>query len=66
MGYMCIYNHRLDCDGCMRCKKTAAYYCPICGNEIEETVYIYKDGEVIGCENCVMDKPPWEAEGRLD
>ena len=58
MGYRCIKGYG-ECNGCMDCKPTPHYYCPICGNEVYETVYVSND-EVIGCENCVETKEPYE------
>ena len=58
MGFACIKGNR-ECDGCMDCQPTYHYYCPICGNEVYETVFV-SDGEVIGCENCAEIKEPHE------
>ena len=58
MAYMCTIG-RGECDGCMNCKPTPHYYCPICGKEALETVYL-NDDEVIGCENCVETREPHE------
>ena len=58
MGYMCIKG-RGECDGCMACNPTPHYYCPICGKEVYEDVFV-SDGDVIGCENCVEIKEPYE------
>jgi predicted RNA-binding Zn-ribbon protein involved in translation (DUF1610 family) len=44
----------------MTCKPEVHYYCPICGEEIYETVFVNNDGEIIGCENCVETKEPYE------
>ena len=44
----------------MTCKPEDRYYCPVCGQEVYEIVYISNDGEVIGCENCAQIKEPWE------
>ena len=58
MAYRCKKNHYKECDGCMDCQSEVIYYCPICGDEVIENVYISTDGEVIGCENCVQVKDP--------
>ena len=58
MGFMCKLG-KGECDGCMACQPTPHYYCPICGKEVYETVYV-NDGDVIGCENCVAEKEPYE------
>ena len=65
MAYRCVKNQSKECDGCMAChpEVTYTYYCPVCGDEVEETVYTTIDGEVIGCENCVQARDP---EGMLD
>jgi hypothetical protein len=57
MAYRCV-NGNHECDGCGRCKKEKSYYCPICGEEVYETVFVSNDGEVIGCENCAQIKEP--------
>lgn len=59
MGYICIKENK-ECDGCMECNPSPHYYCPICDGEVYETVYVSEDGEVIGCENCVQTKEPYE------
>ena len=60
MAYYCIKNSSLECDGCMCCKPEPHYYCPICGKEVFETVYVSRDGDVLGCENCTVPKEPDE------
>ena len=60
MGYMCTKNHNIECDGCGRCQPTPHYYCPICSEEVYETVFISNEGEIIGCENCAQIKEPHE------
>ena len=60
MAYHCIKNGGKECDGCMRCRPTKHYYCPICGEEVYETVFVDNDGTVIGCENCAEIKEPHE------
>lgn len=62
MGYYCVKNNTRECDGCMDCKQEQNYYCPICGEEVYETVFV-SDGEVIGCENCAEIKEPHEVLG---
>ena len=61
MALMCINGNR-ECTGCSACQneRERTYYCPICGEEIFETVFVSDDGEVIGCENCVKTKEPYE------
>lgn len=34
-------------------------HCPICGEECE-TIYADQNGEVFGCENCIMQQDAWE------
>ena len=60
MGYYCVNNSSAECTGCMNCKPEKHYYCPICGEEVCETVFVDNDGEVIGCENCAQIKEPHE------
>ena len=59
MGFMCTMKNR-ECDGCMECKPEEHYYCPICGEEVYETVFVANDGDVIGCEHCAEIKTPDE------
>lgn len=61
MAYMCI-RFGGECDGCGSCQEENEYYCPICGEKVIETVYISNDGEVVGCENCISTKEPWEVD----
>ena len=44
----------------MVCKSDDRYYCPVCGQEVYESVFVSNDGDVIGCENCAQIKEPWE------
>lgn len=60
MSYLCVKNPRRECEGCMECKGSAHYYCPICGEEVYEIVYADKDGEILGCEHCVETHEPQE------
>lgn len=60
MAYRCIKNQSIECTGCMDCRPTPRYYCPICNEEVYETVFVNDDGEVIGCENCAEIKEPHE------
>lgn len=60
MAYCCIKNPVKECNGCMTCQPEVHYYCPICSEEIYETVFVNNDGEIIGCENCVETKEPYE------
>jgi hypothetical protein len=59
VGFRCIKSSR-ECDGCMGCRPEPHYYCPVCGGEVYETVFVYHGGEVIGCENCTEIKEPHE------
>lgn len=34
-------------------------YCPICGEECE-TIYADLNGEVFGCDQCIMKQDAWE------
>ena len=62
MAYFCVDNTNYECSGCMDCQPTPHYYCPVCGNEVYETVFV-SEGEVIGCENCTEIKEPQEVMG---
>lgn len=59
MAFRCVKG-RGECNGCMDCKPEVHYYCPICGEEVYETVFVDNDGDVIGCENCAEIKTPDE------
>ena len=56
MAYMCVKNSSRECDGCMECKDDYKYFCPICNAEVYADVYVNKEGEILGCENCVIVK----------
>ena len=59
MGFMCEHG-RGECTGCMDCRTEPCFFCPVCGEEIEDTVFVDKDDDVIGCESCVKMKNPYE------
>lgn len=53
MGYMCLRVSGKECDCCMECRGgQSEISCPECGSTICEYLY-YKDGEVIGCDDCI-------------
>ena len=60
MAYMCIKGRTKECDGCGECTPETHYYCPICGEEVYESVYVANAGDVLGCENCAQIKEPDE------
>lgn len=60
MAYHCVRNSSRECDGCMECRPDPHYFCPLCGEEVYETVFVNNDGDVIGCENCAEIKEPYE------
>ena len=60
MAYYCVKSPLVECNGCMDCKPSPQYFCPICGKEVYETVFVANDGEVIGCEHCAEIKEPHE------
>lgn len=60
MAYMCKKYRNKECDACGECNPDANYYCPICGEEVYESVYVSNDGEILGCENCAQIKEPSE------
>ena len=60
MAIMCKISINNECEGCMECQPSPHYYCPICGNEVYETVFVDNSGDVIGCENCAEIKEPHE------
>ena len=59
MAYPCV-KYGGECDGCGSCQEEKEYYCPVCGEQVFETVYVSNDGDVVGCENCVNKKEPCE------
>lgn len=59
MSYPCVMGNK-ECDGCMACKEAKEYYCPVCGEPVEEKLYVSTDGEIVGCENCINEKEPCE------
>ena len=61
MAMICI--HGGECTGCMECQKEDEYYCPVCGEQVYETLYISNDGDIVGCENCITTKEPNEVLG---
>ena len=61
MAYNCIkYSNKRECDGCGDCQPEEEYYCPVCGELVEDRVYVSTDGDILGCENCVKEKDPRE------
>ena len=60
MAFMCVKNSTQECDGCMDCRPTPHYFCPVCGEEVYETVFVDNNDDVIGCENCAEIKEPYE------
>ena len=60
MAYMCTQYRGKECDGCMECRPDLHYYCPICGEEVYESVFVDNGGNVLGCDNCAQIKDPHE------
>lgn len=60
MAYTCVKGYKSECDGCGGCGNEEYYYCPVCGEEVYETVFVSNDGDVLGCDNCAKIKEPWE------
>lgn len=60
MAFGCIKYYGKECDGCQDCKPTPHYYCPICGEEVYEVVYVSNDGGILGCDNCAQIKEAHE------
>ena len=59
MAYQCTRRNK-ECDGCMDCKPEPHYYCPVCGEEALEAVFVDNGGTVLGCDNCAQIKEPYE------
>ena len=62
MSMTCI-NGAKECDGCMECQDNKEYFCPKCGEEVFDTVYVSDDGSIVGCEHCIITKDPYEVMG---
>ena len=63
MAYTCKRYYSKECDGCMECRPNPRYYCPICGEEIWESVFVDNSGAILGCDHCVEIKEPQEVFG---
>ena len=59
MAYRCVQGYG-ECNGCMKCNPDPHYYCPVCGEEVYETVFVANDGTILGCDNCAQIKDPHE------
>lgn len=58
MAMICIRGG--ECTGCMACHSDPEpVHCEICGKEVE---YLYKDkdGDVVGCDNCISKIDPYD------
>ena len=62
MAYSCTERNK-ECDGCGCCNSNLHYYCPICGEEVLESVFVDNSGIVLGCDNCAQIKEPYEVLG---
>lgn len=60
MAYPCIKYGGKECDGCGDCQANNEYYCPICGELLDDIVYVSTEGDVVGCDSCVGIKHPSE------
>lgn len=61
MSMICISGGK-ECTGCMSCREESEYYCPVCGEQVEEHLYKTNEGEIVGCENCISTIEPWEGD----
>ena len=59
MAYQCTRRNK-ECDGCGSCQPDPHYYCPVCGEEALESVFVDNSGTVLGCDNCAQIKEPYE------
>jgi uncharacterized OB-fold protein len=57
---MCTKYYDRECDACGDCNPSPNYYCPVCGEEVYESVYVSNEGDILGCENCAQIKEPHE------
>jgi hypothetical protein len=60
MAYNCVKYNGKECDGCGECQPDTEYYCPVCGELVEDRIYISAEGDILGCENCIREKDPRE------
>lgn len=61
MAMICINGAR-ECTGCMACQpEPTPPVCPICDEETD-TYYYDKDGELVGCGECIHTKDAWEVD----
>lgn len=60
MSYMCRKGGIRECDSCGACQPDEHYYCPVCGKEAYESVFVDSGDNVIGCDRCVEIKEPHE------
>lgn len=63
MAYTCKRYYNKECDGCMECGSAPRYYCPICGEEVWEAVFVDNGGAILGCDHCAEIKEPQEVFG---
>jgi hypothetical protein len=60
MAYPCVKYGGKECDGCGDCQKEHEYYCPVCGELLDDTLYVDTVGEIVGCDSCVSIRHPGE------
>ena len=60
MAYPCIKYGGKECDGCGDCQANNEYYCPVCGELLDDTIYVSTEGDVVGCDSCVRTRHPSE------
>ncbi len=60
MAYMCVKSLFRECDACGDCNPEPRFYCPVCGDEVFEAVYVSNGGDILGCDNCAQIKEPYE------
>ena len=57
---MCTICNRTPCTAlCPNNTQTEEIACPVCGEIMGDTAYVDKDGDILGCENCVTVKNPY-------
>ena len=60
MAMRCVNGGR-ECNGCGACfADIPQFICPVCGQVAYESVFVDRDGDIIGCDRCAEIKEPSE------
>ena len=63
MAYMCVQEHK-ECNGCGACKNSLVFEeiepeCVICGSKKCDYFYFNREGEPVGCDDCIRREDVW-------